>query len=597
MNQSDSVLRQAGESLYPSMECGGQRSATSLSNLTRPLSYPRRRRASLAAALHTTLGWSIGLFILGAALAGCMRREPPADLVVINGQEPESLDPALVTGIAEMRITKALFEGLLRLDPRTARPIPALAERWEISPDGKRYTFYLRTNAAWSTGQPITTADVAYSWMRALSPTTAGDYAGQLFYLKNAEAFYTGKVPASDVGIRAPSPYVLEVELEQPVAFFLDLCALPTLTVVPRQFIEKYGDRWLNQRGLPCSGAFQLVAWRLNDKVRVRKNQHYWDVANTQSELVDILPASSANVALNLYETGVADVVWDKDLVPSELLDKLLQRADFHSFTYLGTYFYRFNVTRKPFDDPRVRKAFALVTNKERIVTKLTKGGEKAADHYVPDGVANYESPAGLAYDPEQGRKLLAEAGFPNGTGFPHLQYSFFASPKMQGKIAVELQQMWREGLGVEIELRQIERKVFYSQQSRLDYDLSASSWIGDYNDANTFLDMFMSNSGNNRTGWKSEAYDRLIREANVQTDIPRRAELFRQAEKLLVTGDTPIVPIYFYAGINYFDTNKIQGVYQNILDEHPLQTVRQVERRSNAQRRSAAPSAPVALN
>ena len=145
---------------------------------------------------------------------------------------------------------------------------------------------------------------------------------------------------------------------------------------------------------------------------------------------------------------------------------------------------------------------------------------------------------------------------------------------KMQEKIAVELQQMWREQLGVQLELRQIERKVFLSAQSRLDYDMSASSWIGDYNDANTFLDMFMSNSGNNRTGWKSARYDELIRQANLQTDPQRRAEIFQQAETLLVREETPIVPLYFYAGFNYFDPAKVTGIYQNILDEHALEYI-----------------------
>jgi len=479
-----------------------------------------------------------------------------------------------------MRITKALFEGLLRLDPKTAEPVPGLAERWDVSAEGRVYTFYLRTNAAWSTGEPITSEDVLYSWLRALSPATAGDYAGQLFYIKNSEAYYNGKIkdPAG-VGIHALNTRTIQVELDQPVAFFLDLCTFPTLAVVPRQIIAKRGDRWLNERPLPCSGPYELVDWRLNDKVRVRKNPHYWDASNTQTELVDILPIGSPNTALNLYETGIADIVWDKDLVPVELLDVLMKRPDFHSFDYLGTYFYRFNVNRKPLDDPRVRKAFALVTDKERIVNKITKGGEKPAAHFVPEGVARYQSPPGLGYNVEQARKLLAAAGFPGGKGFPRLQYSFYSAAsggaKMQGKIAVELQQMWRDGLGVEIELRQIERKIFWSSQSRLDYDISASSWIGDYNDANTFLDLFMSNSGNNRTGWKSAAYDELIHKANMQTDQGKRADLFRRAETLLVVEEPPIVPIYFYAGFNYFDPQKIEGIYQNILDEHPLQSIR----------------------
>jgi oligopeptide transport system substrate-binding protein len=524
------------------------------------------------------LPWSFLAVCSARLLTGC-RAEPQADLVIVNGNEPESLDPAIVTAVPDMRIAKALFEGLARLDGKSGRPTPGLAERWELSPDGRVYTFHLRTNAAWSTGVPITTADVLYSWLRALSPATASDYAGQLFYIRNAEGFYSGKIKdPSAVGIRALDPHTFQVELNYPLAFFLDLCCYPTLAVVPRQAIAEYGDQWVTHLPLPCSGPYQLVAWRLNDKVRLRRNPFYWDAPNTRNELVDMLPIASPNTALNLYQTGIADVIWDKDLVPVELMDVLVKSPDFHNFSFLGTFFYRFNVMRKPLDDSRVRRAFALATDKQQIIRKLTFGGEKAASHFVPDGVANYQSPEGLGFDPDQARRLLAEAGFPGGKGFPPLQYMFFSAAgggaKIQGKIAVELQAMWRKELGVEIGLRQIERKVFYSAQSRLDYDLSASSWVGDYNDANTFLDMYVGNSGNNRTGWKNPRYDGLILEANQQTDLNRRAQLFRQAESILVAQEAPIVPVYFYAGFMYFDDQKVKGIYPNLLDEHPLQDI-----------------------
>ena len=536
---------------------------------------------------------AVSFFILhsGFVLTGCGRREPPADVVIINGTEPESLDPHIITGVAEMRLAKALFDGLTKLDPRTAAPVPALAGRWDISADGRVYTFHLRTNALWSTGEPITTADVVYSWFRALSPATAGDYAGQLFYLKGAEDWYNGKIKdAAKVGIHALDDFTLRVELNSPLAFFPDLCAFPTLAVVPRQTIEKYGDRWLHARPLPVSGAFQLGAWRINDKVRLVRNPRYWDAANTASAIIDVLPVGSPNTALNLYETGVADVVWDKDLVPAELMDVLVTRPDFHTFDYLGTYFYRFNVTRPPFNDARVRRAFALATDKRRLIKKITKGAEKPASHFVPGGVANYEPPEGLAYDPGAARKLFAEAGYPGGRGFPRFTYTFSSASgggaKMPGKIGIELQEMWREALGVEVELRQIERKVFFNAQSRLDFDLSASSWVGDYNDANTFLDLFTSTSGNNRTGWKNPRYDALIHEANQQTDRKKRTEIFRQSELILIAEEAPIVPLYFYAGFNYFDPQKISGIWQNILDEHPMQYLYKVGRGSRVESR-----------
>jgi oligopeptide transport system substrate-binding protein len=524
--------------------------------------------------------WAIGLLAcaIGLLTSGCFRTEPPADVTIINGNEPESLDPHIVTGVSEMRITKALFDGLIRLDPRDAKPIPALAERWEISPDGRTYTFHLRTNAVWSTGEPITSADVVWSWFRALNPATAGDYAGQLFCIKNAEDWYNGKLTnQTQVGIHAPDAHTLRVELISPLAFFLELCSFPTLAVVPRAAIEMHGDRWLHVNPLPTSGAFTLGAWRVNDKVRLLRNPLYWDATNTASAIIDVLPVGSPNTALNLYETGGADVVWDKDLVPAELMDVLVKRRDFHSFTYLGTYFYRFNVTKPPFNDARVRRAFALATDKPKLITKLTRGAEVPARHFVPVGVANYTSPEGLSYDPVAARQLLADAGFPGGKGFPRMTYTFFSASggaKLHGKVAIELQQMWRDVLGIEIELRQIERKVFYSSQSKLDYEISTSSWIGDYNDANTFLDLFMSNSGNNRTGWKNDRYDALIREANQQTDLEKRAEVFRKAETILIAEETPIVPLYFYAGFNYFNPAKVGGIWQNILDEHPMQYI-----------------------
>ncbi|MEO8429058.1 MAG: peptide ABC transporter substrate-binding protein [Verrucomicrobiota bacterium] len=520
----------------------------------------------------------VGAAFLLLALTGCARGDPPADLVIINGPEPESLDPAIQTGQADGRVVMSIFEGLTRYNPTNATPLPGLAARWERSPDGLVHTFFLRTNAVWSAGEPIVAEDVVYSWRRVLDPLTACEYAGLLFYVKNGEAFNTGKIKdPSLIGVHALDRHTLQVELETPTPFFLDLCAVPTLAVVPRRAIEKYGDRWLMARPVPASGAYRLETWRLNDKIRLRKNPLYWDAANTQSEVVDLLPCASPNTALNLYQTGAADVVWDKELIPSDLLDLVRKRLDFHAFDYLGTYFFRFNVTRKPFDDPRVRKALAMAIDKKRFVEKITRAGEKAADHYVPAGVENYASPAGLGYDPEKARALLAEAGYPGGRGFPLIHYLYNSNGKTHEQIAVELQQMWKQELGIDLTLRKLEWKVFLRAQYTLDYDTCRSSWIGDYNDPNTFLDMFMSNNGNNRTGWKNEPYDGLMRRANALTDVQERMKLLQAAETILVRDEAPIVPLYFYVGINYF-TNTIKGIFFNIRDEHPIRTIRKLK-------------------
>jgi oligopeptide transport system substrate-binding protein len=512
---------------------------------------------------------------------GCSRHEPPADVTIINYVEPESLDPAIITSQADMRIVSGMFEGLTRLEPVNARAVPGLAERWDISPDGKIYTFHLRTNLVWSTGEPITADDVVFSWLRELSPATASDYAGQLYYVKNAEDFNTGKITnAALVAVHAPDRFTVRVELDHPTLFFLDICSMPLTFVVPRQTIEKYGDHWLNAHPLPVSGPYELAAWRLNDKVRLKKNPRYWDAANTQSEIIDILPIGMPSTALNLYERGQADIVWNKELIPAELLDVLLQRPDFHSYSYLGTYFVRFNVTRKPFDDPRVRRALALAVDKERIVKKITKAGEQVTSHFVPPGTAHYQSPEGLGHDPALARQLLAEAGFPGGKGFPRFEYLFPAAAGVNyvEEIAVELQQMWHDELGIEMELRPVETQVFWGTQSRMDYEVSSSSWIADYNDANTFLGMFLTGDGNNETGWSNARYDEFIHAANETVDAAAREKLFQQAETILVRDEAPIVPLYIYSGINYFDTNKISGIWQNVLDNHPLNSIRKIK-------------------
>ena len=507
-------------------------------------------------------------------LAACSVSEPRAGLVVINGPDPQTLDPALATGLEDLRVINGLFEGLTRYDPVTARPIPGLAENWEISADGRVYTFHLREHLFWSPGQPITADDVVYSWRRVLDPRTASEYAGQLYYLKNAEAYNNRslKDPAQ-VGVHALDSRTVRVELNNPTAFFLDLCAFQTLSVVPRQVIDKYGGQWLRASPLPTSGPYLLEAWRLNYKIRLRKNPNYWDSANTRTEVIDFLSVSAPNTTLNLYETGRANVIWDLTSIPNELVDELKKRPDYHAFPYLGTYFFRFNTSQKPFNDPRVRRALALVIDKPRLVAKFLHAGETVADHLVPDGTANYKPAAGLGYDPALARRLLAEAGFPGGRGFPRFHYLFDASGgggRIHEQLAVEMQLMWQEQLGIHADLAQMEKKVYLAAESRLDYDLARASWIGDYNDPNTFLDLFRSNNGNNETGWKNDRYDALLREASEQTDPARRAALLQQAETILVRDELPIVPLYFYAGFTYYNPSRVHGIYPNIIDMHP---------------------------
>jgi len=505
--------------------------------------------------------------------AGCHNEFTRAEFVFLNGAEPETLDPALITGQPEGRIANALFEGLMRFNEK-GEPVPGVAERWEISEDGRVYTFYLRKNARWSNGAPVTAHDFARSWERAMNPATGSAYVSQYFFIENAEEYAEGRLnDFSKVGVRVVDPYTLQVTLKHPTAFFLDLCAFITLAPVPVDVIQKYGDNWTKPGNMVCNGAYTLTTWRLNDHIRLTKNPHYWNRDSVALKTVDALPTSSANTAFNFYDTGLADLLMDKGLIPTQLLEELKKRPDFHSAPFLGTYFLRFNCTRPPFNDPRVRQAFALVINKPLLVEKITRAGEKPARSLVPPGTGGYTPPEGPLLEPEKARALLAEAGYPGGKGFPPVRYLYSAG-QINEAIAVEIQAMLQRELGVRVELTRQEWKVYLNSMNNLDFDLCRASWIGDYNDPYTFLSIFTTNDGNNRTGWSNAEYDALIEAAAREPDQEKRFALFRKAETILYSKDVPIVPLYFYEGIMLYDGNRIGGIEANLLDEHPIQAI-----------------------
>ena len=507
---------------------------------------------------------------------GCGSGHQRADLVFINGAEPETLDPALITGQPEGRIVNTLFEGLLRFD-RHGRSGPGVASSWEISPDGLTYTFHLRPEARWSDGRRVTAGDFVDSWHRTLDPATASAYSYQLFPVRGAEEFANtagGKVADfSKVGLKALDDATLRVTLRQPTPYFLDLCAFPTLFPVRTDLIAKYGDDWVKPGNLVGNGAFLLESWRINDSVRLAKNPLYWDEGNVRLRSVEVLPISKANVAYNFYAAGLADLIMDKGLAPPSLLDALKVRPDFHAAPFLGTYFLRFNCAKGSFTDLRVRKAFSMALDRRRITTKITRAGETDALSFVPPGIPGYQAPKGLAENAAEARRLLAEAGYPEGRGFPLTTYLYSEGELNEG-VAIELQSMWREVLGVTVQLARQEWKVYLNSLGSLDFGIARSSWVGDYPDPNTFLDLFLSGSGNNRTGWSNAAYDRLIGEAAAETDPAQRFATMRRAEEFVVREQVPVTPLFFYVGIQLYDSDRLGGIEANVLDEHPIREI-----------------------
>lgn len=489
---------------------------------------------------------------------------------MLNGAEPETLDPAIITGQPEMRIVESLFEGLTAFN-RQGRAVPGVAESWTISPDAKTYTFKLRPDAKWSDGAPVTAQDFVASWHRTLTPETAASYNYQLFYVRNAKDFADGKLKDfAQVGVRAIDDRTLEVRLENPTPFFLDLCATPALDPVPLKAIERYGDDWIKPGRIVGNGAYVLVDWRINDRIRLRKNPYYWDRGQVALETVDLLPISKANVAYNFYASGEADLALDKGLTPTALLDELKKRPDFHAAPFLGSSFLRFNCAHGPFTDERVRLAFSMAVDRERIVKKITRAGELAAVTLVPPGLAGYPAPEGVRYDPQAARALLAAAGHPDGRGLPLIRY-LYNEAELNEAVAIELQSMWQDVLGVQVSLARQEWKVYLNSMNSLDYDICRSSWVGDYPDPNTFLDMFLTGGGNNRTGFSDASYDRSIADAAREPDPKKRFEILAGAEQMLIAKKAVICPLYFYVGIQLYDPKKVAGLEPNLLDDHPI--------------------------
>ena len=513
------------------------------------------------------------LFLLPLLLAGCGKGRLPADLVFANGAEVETLDPALITSQIDQRVAYALFEGLTRFD-RTGQPVPGVAASWDVSPDGTLYTFHLRPDAVWTDGRRVTAPDFVNAWRRVLTPATASEYAYELHYLKNGQRFNDPAAHFTDfsqVGVRALDDDTLQVELEHATPFFLDLCCLSALLPVPLATVQRYGDAWVKPGHMVSNGPFTLAEWRINDHIRLRKNARYWGRDDVRLNTVDALPISQSNVALNFFAAGQCDLIMDKGLIPPSLVGALRTKPYFHSAPYLGNFFLRFNCSRPPFNDPRVRQAFSLVIDKKLLTDKITRAGEPPAYSFVPPGAGGYEPPRpGLGYDPNRARQLLAEAGYPGGRDFPLVSYLYNGGEQNQ-YIGVELKSMFERELGISLSLRPQENKVYLHTMSTLDYDMARSSWIGDYNDPNTFLEVFVTGGGTNRCGWSDPAYDALIADAARELDRDKRFEIFRRAETILVREQTPICPLFYYVGIQLYDGRRIGGVEPNLLDTHPL--------------------------
>jgi oligopeptide transport system substrate-binding protein len=512
--------------------------------------------------------------ILGVLAAYPTRHD--RGLHLCNGAAVHSLDPARMSWMQDIRVSRALREGLTTYDPDTLRPAPGVASGWEISEDGLTYTFHLRPEARWSNGDPVVAGDFLYAWKRAMHPALSADYTYLLWTIRNGKRYTEGlskngtPIPFDQVGVKAADDHTLIVTLQRPCGYFLDLTGFSTFEPVHpascdhfRQESGAWDPAWTDPENLVCNGAYVLAEHLFQQRLVLKKNPHYWDAANVRTEELVFEEIEDPKAALLKYEVGEVDVLFGLPATGAQDMYRNPRRnqVDFFVFPAFGTYFYRLNCARPPLNDKRVRQALAMATDKQRLVEVVTRMGETPTGAFVAPGVPGYRSPPGLAYDPARARALLEEAGFPGGAGLGPVEILFNTSED-HSRIARAVGAMWKENLGVEVKLTNQESKVAAESQRTLRYVVSRSAWFGDYGDANTFLDMFVTGGGNNDTGYANPQYDRLISQAADETDAQARIDMLQRAEAILLE-DAPIIPLYHYVN-KYMVRPSVKGVGRN---------------------------------
>ncbi|SHI88123.1 oligopeptide transport system substrate-binding protein [Geosporobacter subterraneus DSM 17957] len=499
------------------------------------------------------------LALVVTAFAGCGSKAPteaekPAEPKVLKfnlNADPKTIDPQLNSAADGGHIVNNTFEGLMReIDGKLEN---AMAEKYEISEDGLTYKFTIR-DAKWSDGKPVTAHDFEYAWKRALDPATASEYSFQMYYIKGAQAYNEGTGSIEDVAVKALDDKTLEVVLEGPTPYFLELTTFYTFMPTRKDVVEKDPEGWAkNPEITVCNGPFKVTEYKIGDKLILSKNENYWQADKVKLDRIEVSMIVESTTGLTAYEAGELDVI---DEVPNQEIPRL-QANDptFRILPQIGTYYYIFNVTKKPTDDVRVRKALSLAIDRTAIVEKVTKGGQIPATGFTPPGLLDadgkeFRTVAGdYGIDPkaakvEEAKALLAEAGYPDGKGFPELTVLYNTSENHKA-IGEAIQEMWKQNLGISVKLQNQEWAVFQDSRHNGNFEIARAGWLGDYADPMTMLDLWLSYSGNNDAQWRNKEYDKLIEDSKKLAG-KERFDLLYQAEALMME-EMIVMPIYYY--------------------------------------------------
>jgi ABC-type oligopeptide transport system, periplasmic component len=486
--------------------------------------------------------------------------------------EPPTLDPAQSQDQVSFTVLNGLYEGLTRKD-ENGQNVPGIAEKWDISEDGKTYTFHLRKDAKWSNGDPVTAGDFEFAWKRALDPELKPEpaaYAYQLYYIVNAESYNTGGGATADqVGVKATDDHTLVVNLNSPTPYFLSLMSFQTFFPVHKSV--KDNEAWAASASTIISnGPFKMGDWQKNTSIKIVPNENYYAKDEVKLAGVEFYEVADSATELSMYQTDQLD--WagkPTGEIPADQLESLKSsKADeFNQKGIASMYYYLFNTKEKPFNNEKIRKAFSMAISRKDITEKVTRAGELPAYGVVPPGIAGekeeYRKEVPDTYfeeNYEEAKKLLAEGMAEEGvTKLPAIKLTFNTSDNHK-KIAEAVAEMWRKNLGVEVSIENQEWGVFLENRNKLNYQVARAGWGADYNDPMTYIDLFTSKSGNNNTGFASKEYDELVAKAYASSDAKERMSLMSQAEKLLI--DTrAIMPIYYYSDV-FLEKKGFKGIF-----------------------------------
>jgi oligopeptide transport system substrate-binding protein len=488
-----------------------------------------------------------------------------------NGSEPQGLDPHVVTGVPESKLIAALFEGLAVKNPYTLEPEAGVAQSWEFSEDGRIITFYINPAARWSNGDSMTAHDFVWSWRRALNPLMGNAYAYMLFPVKNAEAYATGKLKdPSELGVKALDDLTLQVTLTEPTPYFIQLMDHYSTFPVHRPTLEKFGKatdrftKWTRAENIVSNGPFSLTEWKLNRRIAMKKSETYWDADKVSLQGIVFYPTENLVSEERMYRAGQLHFTQE---VPLEKIPvyEAMPNTPYVQAPYLGTYYYLMNTNAPPLDDLRVRRALSMTVDRDKLAATVMQKSVYPAYSITPPGTLGYQPPKLFSYDIEKAKQLLADAGYPNGEGWPGLEIIYNTSESHR-KVAVAIQQMWKSALNIDITIANQEWKVYLDSLTQMNFTMARRGWIGDYVDPNNFLDLFLTGGGNNLTGYSDPRYDELISKiAPAAKTKEERFARFYEAETMLME-QMPIIPIYTYTSKHLVHPS-VQGLPPNLMD------------------------------